>query len=96
MTQRREEDELSVDKRYELEEKIDNVVSTLSEGPQEGPTTTQNEMPSGTADEEDLIKKQKTKTCITSQTSTTDVPCGRTSEAIKLQWRGNSRESQHS
>jgi len=51
VTRRREEDELFVDKPYELEEKINDVVSMLSEGPQEGPTTTQDGMPSGTADD---------------------------------------------
>ena len=50
MTQRREEDKLSADEPYKLEEKIDNVASTLSEGPQEGPTTTQDGTLSGTAD----------------------------------------------
>jgi len=49
-TRRREEDELFTDEPYELEEKIDNVMSTPSEVPQEGPTTTQNGTPSGTAD----------------------------------------------
>jgi len=52
VTQRREEDELSTDEPYKLEEKIDDLVSMLSEGPQEGPTTTQNGTPSGTADDD--------------------------------------------
>jgi len=49
-TQRREEEALSSDEPYELKEKIDNMASTLSEGPQEGPTTTtmQDGMPLGT------------------------------------------------
>jgi len=39
-----------LDKPYELEEKINDVVSMPLEGPQEGPTTTttQDRMPSGT------------------------------------------------
>jgi len=41
--------------------KIDDVASMLLEGPQEGPTTTQNGTPLGTADEEDLIEKKKKK-----------------------------------
>jgi len=49
-TRRREENKLSADEPYELKEKIDDVVSMPSEGPQEGPTTTQNGTPSGTAD----------------------------------------------
>jgi len=48
VTQRREEEALSTDEPYKLEEKINDVVSTLSEGPQEGPTTTQDRTPSGT------------------------------------------------
>jgi len=52
VTQRREKDELSMDEPYKLEEKINNVASTPSEGPQEGPTTTQNRTPSGTADDD--------------------------------------------
>jgi len=47
-TQRREEEALSSDEPYELEEKIDDVASTPSEGPQEEPTTTQEGMLSGT------------------------------------------------
>jgi len=39
----RREDELSTDEPYELKEKLDDMASTLSEGPQEGPTTTQTE-----------------------------------------------------
>jgi len=50
-TQRREEDELSADEPYKLEEKINDMASMPSEGPQEGPTTTQDGMPSGTADD---------------------------------------------
>jgi len=41
-----------VDEPYELKEKIDNVVSMPLEGPQEGPTTTQDGMLSGTADDD--------------------------------------------
>ena len=49
MTQRREEEALSLDKPYKLKEKIDDMASTLSEEPQEGPTTTtQDGTPSGT------------------------------------------------
>ena len=48
MTQRREQEALSLDEPYELEEKINDVASMLLEGPQEGPTTTQDGMPSGT------------------------------------------------
>jgi len=51
-TQRREEDELSADKPYELKEKINDMASMLSEGPQEGPTTTQNGTLLGTADDD--------------------------------------------
>jgi len=47
-TQRREEDVLSSDEPYKLKEKINDVVSMLSEGPQEEPTTTKEEMQSGT------------------------------------------------
>ena len=47
-TQRREEEALSSDEPYELEEKIDDVASTPSEGPQEEPTTTQDRTPLGT------------------------------------------------
>ena len=36
------------DEPYELKEKIDNMASTPSEGPQEEPTTTKEGMPSGT------------------------------------------------
>jgi len=50
VTRRREEDELSMNEPYELEEKINDMVSTPLEGPQEGPTTTQNGMLLGTAD----------------------------------------------
>ena len=50
MTQRKEEEALSSDEPYELKEKINDVVSMPSEGPQEGPTTTatQDGMPLGT------------------------------------------------
>jgi len=47
-TQRREEDVLSSDKPYELKEKINDMVSTPSEGPQEEPRTTKEGTPSGT------------------------------------------------
>jgi len=47
VTQRKEE-ALSSDKPYKLEEKIDDVVSMLLEGPQEEPTTTQDGTPLGT------------------------------------------------
>jgi len=40
--------QLSSDEPYKLKEKIDDVVSMPSEGPQEGPTT-QDQMLSGTA-----------------------------------------------
>jgi len=35
-----------------LKKKINNMASMLLEGPQEGPTTTQDGMPSGTADDD--------------------------------------------
>jgi len=41
-----------MDEPYELKEKIDDMASMLLEGPQEGPTTTQNRMLSGTADDD--------------------------------------------
>jgi len=41
-----------MDEPYKLKEKIDDVVSMPSEGPQEGPTTTQNGTLSGTADDD--------------------------------------------
>jgi len=47
-TQRREEEALFLDELYKLEEKINDIVSMPSEGHQEGPTTTQDEMPLGT------------------------------------------------
>jgi len=61
VTRRREEDELSMNEPYELEEKINDMVSTPLEGPQEGPTTTQDGilmMYQWNRDEEDLIKKK--------------------------------------
>jgi len=40
-TQRKEEEALSSDRPDELEEKINDIASTPSEGPQEEPITTQ-------------------------------------------------------
>jgi len=51
VTQRREEEALSSDEPYELEEKIDDCGEYhCQKGPQEGPTTTQNRTLLGTAD----------------------------------------------
>jgi len=46
-TQKREEDALSSDKPYELKEIIDEAASMLTEGPQEEPSSTKEEMLSG-------------------------------------------------
>jgi len=46
-TQRREEYALSSDEPYELKEKIDEAASTLTEGPQEEPSSTKEGMMSG-------------------------------------------------
>ena len=51
MTQRREEEALSSDKPYKLEEKIDDMASMPSEGPQEGPTTQDGMLSGTTADD---------------------------------------------